>query len=66
MSVGVMKDQNWGIYTSHIHWVTRGTWTPKDIDEVINERFVSVMGECVIFTPQVHRRYSKWSVVSQT
>ena len=24
----------WGIYTSHIHWVTRGTGTPKDKDEV--------------------------------
>ena len=23
-----------GIYTSHIHWVARGTGTPKDRDEV--------------------------------
>ena len=23
-----------GIYTSHIHWVARWTWTPKDRDEV--------------------------------
>jgi len=26
---------------------------------LIDERFVSVMGECVIWTPQVCRRYSK-------
>ncbi len=26
---------------------------------LINEVFVSVMGECVILTPQVRRRYSK-------
>ena len=26
---------------------------------LINEMFVSVMGECVILTPQVHRQYSK-------
>jgi hypothetical protein len=25
----------------------------------INEMFASVMGECVILTSQVHRRYSK-------
>jgi hypothetical protein len=40
MSVGVMKDYRlklWNlyrIYTSHIHWVGRGTGTPKDRDEV--------------------------------
>ena len=36
MSVGLMKDwkQSWGIYASHIHWVGRGTGTPKDRDEV--------------------------------
>ena len=36
MSVGVMKDYKLkeGIYTSHIHWVDRGTGTPKDRDEV--------------------------------
>ena len=35
---------------SHIHWVARGTGTPKDRDEVklIDEKFASVMGECVI------------------
>ena len=43
--------------------MTRGTGTPKDRDELINEWFVSVMGECVIWTPQVRRRYSKKSVV---
>ncbi len=26
---------------------------------LINEMFASVMGECVILTPQVRRRYSK-------
>jgi hypothetical protein len=26
---------------------------------LIDESFVSVMGECVILTPQVHRRYSQ-------
>jgi len=26
---------------------------------LIDERFASVMGECVILTPQVRRRYSK-------
>ena len=50
---------------SHIHWVARGTETPKDKDEVnrrevcdlskiktrlIDERFASVIGECVIVT----------------
>ena len=29
-----------GIYTSHIHWVARGTGTPKNRDEV-NRREVS-------------------------
>ena len=29
----------WGIYTSRIHWVARGTGTPKDKDEV-NKREV--------------------------
>ncbi len=42
MSVGVMKDKNEisEIYTSRIHWVVRGTGTPKDRDEV-NRRDVS-------------------------
>ncbi len=30
----------WGIYTSRIHWVTRGTGSPQDKDEV-NRREVS-------------------------
>jgi hypothetical protein len=40
MSVGVMKDYKlklrnlYRIYTSHIHWVGRGSGTPKDRDEV--------------------------------
>ena len=36
MSVGVMKDYKLklGSYSSHIHWVDRGTGTPKDRDEV--------------------------------
>jgi hypothetical protein len=42
-----------------MHWVSRGTGTPKNRDEVNNKIFASVMGECVILTPQVHRRYSK-------
>ncbi len=28
------KSYSWGIYTSHIHWVTWGTGTPKDRNEV--------------------------------
>jgi hypothetical protein len=28
------KISRWGIYTSHIHWVVRGTGTNKDRDEV--------------------------------
>ncbi len=28
------KNEIWKIYTSHIHWVARGTGTPKDRDEV--------------------------------
>ncbi len=28
-----------------------------------NEMFVSVIGECVILTPQVHRRYSKFKII---
>jgi hypothetical protein len=27
------KRWTWGIYTPHIHWVARGTGTPKDRDE---------------------------------
>jgi hypothetical protein len=44
------------IVLTRIHWSVRGTGTPKD-------RFASGMGECVILTPQVRRRYSKTSVV---
>jgi hypothetical protein len=33
------KTSRWGIYTPHIHWVGRGTGTPKDRDEV-NKREV--------------------------
>jgi hypothetical protein len=40
MSVGVMKDYKlklWKLHTSHtLHWVGRGTGTPKDRDEVNN------------------------------
>ncbi len=28
------KNESWGIYTARIHWVDRGTGTPKDRDEV--------------------------------
>jgi hypothetical protein len=28
------KNLRWGMYTPRIHWVTRGTGTPKDRDEV--------------------------------
>ncbi len=36
MRVGVMKDYKLklGSYVTHIHWVDRGTGTPKDRDEV--------------------------------
>ncbi len=33
------ENWSWGIYTSHTHWVVRGTGTPKDTDEV-NKREV--------------------------
>ncbi len=49
MSVGVMKDSKSKmrvIYMTHIHWVVRGTGTPKDKDEV-NKREVSECDECV-------------------
>ncbi len=38
MSVGVMKDYKLklGSYVPRIHWVDRGTGTPKDGDEVNN------------------------------
>ncbi len=42
MSVGVMKDyklnfhSDYGSYVPLIHWVGRGTGTPKDRDEVNN------------------------------
>jgi hypothetical protein len=38
MSVGVMKDYKLklGSYAPRIHWVGRGTGTPKDRDEVNN------------------------------
>ncbi len=39
------KSEIWGIYTSHIHWVTWGTGTPNDKDEV-NKREVS---ECDVW-----------------
>jgi hypothetical protein len=38
MSVGV-KTYSLGFYTPRIHWVARGTGTPKDKDEV-NKRAV--------------------------
>jgi hypothetical protein len=36
MSVGVMKDEKINLrdLRAHIHWVGRGTGTPKDRDEV--------------------------------
>ena len=36
-----------------------GDWNTKIETRLIGERFASVMSECVILTPQVHRRYSK-------
>jgi hypothetical protein len=38
MTVGVMKDYKLklGRYAPRIHWVDRGTGTPKDRDEVNN------------------------------
>jgi hypothetical protein len=32
----------------HIHWVTRGTGTPEDKDEVNIAKLANVMGEYVI------------------
>ena len=33
------KSWSWKIYTSHTHWVPRGTGTPKDRDEVNRREF---------------------------
>ena len=35
------------IYTTRIHWVSRGLEHVKIETRLIDERFVSVMGECV-------------------
>jgi hypothetical protein len=50
---------------SYIHWVARGTGTPKDKIEtrLIDEKFASIMGECVIVTVKVHRLYSNFKVI---
>ena len=34
--------------SARIHWVGRGTGTPKHKDEANNEKFASVKGECEI------------------
>ena len=49
------KSQRWRIYTSHIHWVTRGTGTPKDKDEV-NKGEVCECDGCVWF--RIYRKLS--------
>ena len=38
----------------------------KRLIRLINEQFASVMGECVIWTPQVRHQRSGWSSVLQT
>jgi hypothetical protein len=38
----------------------------KIVTRLINERFVSVMDECVILTLKVYRLYSMWSTILQT
>ncbi len=50
------------IYTSRIHWVARlrgGLEHLKIETRLIDERFASVMGECVIVTLKVRRLYQK-------
>ncbi len=42
----------------HWHLSTRVTFHLKIETRLIDEMFVSVMGECVILTPQARRRYS--------
>jgi len=59
------KNQNWGIYTSHIHWFPRGIGTPKDRDK-FNRREVCECDEWVcdlevIGTPSKKKRsVSRW------
>ncbi len=50
MSVGVMKDYKLklGSYAPRIHWVGRGTGTPKDRDEVKRREDSEREGESVI------------------
>ncbi len=60
------KNSSWGIYTSHTHWIPRGTGTPKDREQV-NRREVC---ECdgwvcdfeVICVPS-HFRFTRKDVV---
>ncbi len=58
------KNEIWEIYTSLIHWVVRGTWTPKDRDEV-NTRDVC---ECDgwVCVPEVIGVPSRVSVIRKT
>jgi hypothetical protein len=50
-----MKDKklNREIYTPHIHCVAQGTGNLKIETRLINERFASTMGKCVIVTLKV-------------
>jgi hypothetical protein len=55
----LLKSQNWGIYTSWIHWVVqvgRVTGTPKDRDEVNRREVVECDGwVCDLEAPSIFR-----------
>ena len=65
MSVGVMKTKvkdegsTCLVYTGLCEGLCHRLQHLKIETKLINKRFPSVMGECVILTSQVHHRYSK-------
>ncbi len=48
MSVGVMEDYKLRDLHVLIHWVGRGTGTPKDKDEVNKREVCEVKGFCLL------------------
>ncbi len=52
------KRSNWGIYTKLTYTGWRGGLEHLEIEtRLMDEMFTSVMGESVILTPEVRRRY---------
>ncbi len=54
------------IYTTHIHWVTRGTGTPKDKDEVNKRDVCECDGWVRVFETIDTHQNSNWHVKIQT